>query len=377
MKKILLVTDIFPPQIGGPATFIDRMARVLAAKGYRVTVVCSSDQAGEPSDRERPFKVRRVALTPALAYKVKMRLALFLEMLRHQQIFVNGLETYVRQISRILGRSYILKVVGDPVWETARNQGATLLNIDDFQHSVPEQNQWRHLVNRRNLYLQTARLIVTPSNYLKTMVINWGIPAGKVVTVSNGIGDEYLGASTPAPREGSPFSALFVGRLTNWKGVETILLASRELPDMQVQILGDGPEYPLLADLARQLGLEARVRFQGRVSPVAVRDEMARTHVLVLDSLYEGLSHTLLEAMARGVPCIAANCGGNPELVASGVNGLVIPPQDVASLVKALQMLRDDEPLRYRLAAAAQQSSRRFPLSVSIDNIVNLLDKTS
>src|SRR5690606_1402073 len=144
-------------------------------------------------------------------------------------------------------------------------------------------------------------------------------------------------SAPPAPRAGERLRALFVGRLTNWKGVDTLLLAVRDLPEVDLAIVGDGPERPALEALARQLGLGGRAAFLGRLGRAETRREMLRSHVLVLPSLYEGLSHTLLEAGAVGLPCIASRCGGNPEVIADGENGLLVPPEDPAALGAALE----------------------------------------
>src|SRR5262245_54948524 len=130
MSKVLLVTNIFPPQIGGPATFIDRLAHTLAERDHRVTVVCSSADRRDPADDERPFAVRRVSTAHRERYEVLVRARLAIEMARHRLIFVNGLERYVSDVNRALHRRYILKIVGDAVWETARNRGITDLSID-------------------------------------------------------------------------------------------------------------------------------------------------------------------------------------------------------------------------------------------------------
>jgi len=122
MAKVLLVTDIFPPQIGGPATFIDRLAHSLATRDHDVTVVCSSPQGRDATDEARPFTVRRVSFASRERYEVMVRLRLALEMSRHRLIFVNGLERYVAQVNQIVRRPFVLKIVGDTVWETARSK---------------------------------------------------------------------------------------------------------------------------------------------------------------------------------------------------------------------------------------------------------------
>ena len=365
MASVLLVTNIFPPQIGGPATFIDRLGHSLAGRGHDVSVVCSSMETRDVRDAQRPFTVQRVSVASRERYEVLVRLRLALEMARHRLVFVNGLERYVAEVNRALGRRYVLKIVGDTVWETARNRGLTTLSIDEFQVDARSQRQFAADIEMRNRWVNTARHVVVPSEYLRRLVEGWGVASDRITVVRNGTDCTPAAAvsrRTPAQR----LRALFVGRLTNWKGVETLLLAARELPFVELEIVGDGPEWPHLVELSAQLGLGDRVVFSGRLPAERVRRAMADAHVLVLTSLYEGLSHTVLEAMAGGVPCIVSARGGNEEVVCHGRNGLVVPPQDVARLVEALCSLATDEDLRAGLAEGARDTARAFDLAETV-----------
>jgi glycosyltransferase involved in cell wall biosynthesis len=163
-----------------------------------------------------------------------------------------------------------------------------------------------------------------------------------------------------------PLRVLFVGRLTNWKGIETLLLAAQHLPHIAVDIVGDGPEWPHLTELAAQLHLGDRVTFTGRLPAAQVQEAMRRAHLLVLTSLYEGLSHTVLEAFANGLPCVVSDRGGNEEAVTNGRNGRVVPAQNVERLVEALDSISADEPLRRRMASAALDTAREFDIAVTV-----------
>ena len=371
MSNVLLVTNIFPPDIGGPATFIDRLGHSLAGRDHRVTVVCTSQGSRHESDRERPFAVRRVNVTKRERYEVLVRMRLALEMARHRLIFVNGLERYVAEVNRVTRRPYVLKIVGDTVWETARNRGMTSLSIDDFQTDPAAQAKFAGDIRGRNAWVAAARHIVVPSEYLRRLVQGWGVAPERITVVQNGT--ITTGAAAPAARTRERFRALFVGRLTNWKGVETLLLAARDVPDLELEIVGDGPEWPHLVELSAQLGLGERAIFRGRLSASDVRRAMDRAHALVLTSLYEGLSHTVLEAFAAGLPCIVSDRGGNEEVVSDGRNGVIVPPQNVGSLARALRSLADDEPWRRRLAASALETARVFDLTTTVSRTEQLL----
>lgn len=373
MTRILLVTNIFPPHIGGPATFIDQLGHALARSGHRVTVVCSSNGPTEPSDVRRPFRVRRVLRRNMIIHELNVQVILMQEMLRHTHVLVNGLERQAYQVAKRLGRRYVLKVVGDTVWETARNAGLTTLSIDEFQLTAPENSDLRRLVSLRDKYVRHARVVVTPSEYLRQMVIGWGVDPSRVLRVFNGVSQEEFAAYKPRVRDGGVLEVIFIGRLTNWKGVETLLLAAVDLEGIHVSVVGDGPELPHLVELARQLRLQGKVEFTSRLERTAVHERLSQSHVLVLTSMYEGLSHTLLEAMAMGVPCIASGCGGNTEMIRSGENGLLVGPQDVEALRVALQTVRNDENMRYGLACKAKEDSKFFSFPETVQRTVEIV----
>jgi glycosyltransferase involved in cell wall biosynthesis len=374
MTRILLITDIFPPDIGGPATFINQLGHQLAQLDYRVTVVCTSEQDEESTDKQRPYKIRRIRRRPSsLQHSLRVRAILAQEIRRHDLIFSNGLEYPTFQVCRLLRRPYLLKVVGDSAWETARNTHQTLLSIDEFQSTAAAGQPWEKLVHKRTAFARHAQRVITPSHYLRRIVIGWGVPPERVVTIYNGVPLETFTAFQPRPRKEETLNLLFIGRLANWKGVDTLIKATAELHKVQLTIVGDGPEMAPLRQLAHQLGAAEQVVFKGAQSKKGVHEALEQAHALALISAYEGLSHTVLEACAAAVPCIVSDCGGNPEIISHAENGLVVPYGDVSRLRDAIRQLQADESLRYRLAVQAQVVSRRFNFADTVRQTAALL----
>jgi glycosyltransferase involved in cell wall biosynthesis len=157
-----------------------------------------------------------------------------------------------------------------------------------------------------------------------------------------------------------------LGRLSPWKGQHLFLDAFAAVfrdGDAQARIIGSAMfgEEEYAASLSRRvddLGLRDRVEFRGFREDIWA--ELAELDVLVHASLAEGFGQTVLEGMAAGVPVIATESGGPAELITDGVDGLLVPPNDVAALAEALARLRDDPALRSRLGAAAQRRSLEF-----------------
>jgi glycosyltransferase involved in cell wall biosynthesis len=152
---------------------------------------------------------------------------------------------------------------------------------------------------------------------------------------------------------------LTAARLTPWKGVQHLISALASVPDVHLLVAGDGEMQPQLEAQAQALGIAQRVRFLGRVGHQEMPSYMRAADYLALYSGYEGLSHTLLEALREGTPVIASNKGGNPEVVQHGVNGLLVPYVNVEALGNALREAFSAG-TRARLAANASIGMERF-----------------
>ena len=163
----------------------------------------------------------------------------------------------------------------------------------------------------------------------------------------------------------------FVGRMIALKDVSTLLrsveMIASEFPNFHILLIGEGPERAHLEDyVAGSSSLPGRVTFAGNRPDVA--DLLNAMDVFVLPSLAEGMSNTLLEAFATGIPAIATNVGGNPEIVEDGVSGYLFPPRDVSALANRLQVLLGDDRLRKTVGTAARNHA---VANFSLDGMLN------
>jgi len=177
-----------------------------------------------------------------------------------------------------------------------------------------------------------------------------GCPLDRIVVVPNGIDLGRIPSAGPAaaPVVGT------IGRLATKKGQADLLEAAPlvldRVPAATFLLVGDGPLRGDLERRARELGIADRVRFRGAVPDgAAVLPELS---VFALPSHMEGMSNGLLEAMAAGLPVVATDVGGNPEVVVDGETGFVVPPRDPAALAEAILVLLKD-PDRGRAMGAA------------------------
>ncbi|MCL4201003.1 MAG: glycosyltransferase family 4 protein [Pirellulaceae bacterium] len=157
--------------------------------------------------------------------------------------------------------------------------------------------------------------------------------------------------------------AVAMGRLDDQKGFDLLIDAfarvAADHPDLDLRIIGEGPRRESLEQLASQRGLSARVHLLGWLDqPAAVLRE---AEFFVLSSRWEGFPNALLEAMACGLPAISFACDSGPaEIVRHGVDGLLVPPDDVAALAEAVDALMRNPELRRQMGTAAREVVRQF-----------------
>jgi len=147
-------------------------------------------------------------------------------------------------------------------------------------------------------------------------------------------------------------AVVFAGRLSPEKGVDTLIDAVERLAAVRLDVAGEGPDRARLEGLAARVG-DDRVRFLGRLDRDGMDTLLTDAIALVLPSRwYENQPMIVLEAFARGVPVVASDLGGTPELVRHGTDGFLVPPDDPGALASALQALLDD-PARARAMGKA------------------------
>jgi glycosyltransferase involved in cell wall biosynthesis len=199
------------------------------------------------------------------------------------------------------------------------------------------------------------------------------VPSRKLRVVPNGIAvAQFERPARPRPRL-RPM-VLTVARLDEVKGHQFLLEAARLVPEATFVLAGEGPERAGLEAQALRLGVADRVSFMGHRSDVPAL--LASCDVLVLPSLAESSSLTLLEAMAARKPVIATRVGGIPEIVEDGQTGVLVPPADPPALAAAIRSLLIDRDQAGRLASAGRaRVQREFTLEAMVRGIAAVYDE--
>lgn len=179
-----------------------------------------------------------------------------------------------------------------------------------------------------------------------------GVPADRFTAIVNGVPRARL----ERPRAPEPGRILFIGALSERKGVGELIHALAELPGARLALCGGGPFVAEFQALAAAVGVAERCEFLGACPPDRVEAELARAEIFCLPSRAEGLSVALLEAMAAGCPVVATLVGEHAQALRAEENALVVEPGDATGIARALARLHADPALRARLAEAARRT---------------------
>jgi glycosyltransferase involved in cell wall biosynthesis len=344
--RIVFLTGIWPPDVGGPATHGPEFSQFLVDRGHRVVVVTMGD--GEPA--VRPCEV--VVVSRDSSFPVRYgRIALAAARRAHSADLVYATATYAAAsfASSVSRTPLVAKLVSDPAYERARRYGLFDGTLEEFQEPGPVQIET--LKRARSRALRRAGAIVVPSAYLASITKTWGLDRSRVSVLPNPAPDVDVTAVGLEPG-----TFVFVGRLTRAKALEVAIAAIGRVPAARLILIGDGPDRTWLEGLARDSDASDRIVFRGSLPRHDALAVVAGSEAALLTSAWENFPHSAVEALAVGVPVVSTAVGGVPEIVQDGVNGLLVPVGDVGAVADAMNRIMLEPGLRNRLAAASRAS---------------------
>ena len=349
--KILVVSGIWPPDVGGPASHGPDVAAFLTARGHDVRAIVAADRrpAAQPYpvdwvSRRLPKGVVHGVAAAAIARRARDA----------DVVYATGMFARTALACTAVRAPFVLKLTGDPAFERARWRGAVGGGVDEFQRS-----RTAPLLRRlRDVTVRGAAHVICPSEFLKELALTWG---ARAVTV--------LPNPTPAvpeldrrPHEGVVLA--FAGRFGPQKALDVLFGAVARVPEVRLRVAGAGALDTKLPPNAELLGALPREQ---------VLRLFADADASVLSSAWENFPHTVVESLAVGTPVIATRVGGVPEVVEDGVNGLLVPPGDVDALAGAIRRFAAEPELRARLRDAAAPSVARFAPDVVYAELERIL----
>ena len=362
--SILLITSVYPPQVGGPAIFTSRFSHWLLEKNYSVnTITYETDKKKDHSN------VSYITLGQnRLISFVKFVFKILTISDRNTLILSNGafIETYIA--CRISMRKYILKIPGDHVWELSKNRGWTKKSIEEFQF---EKLNYKQRIFRmlNNLALKNANFVITPSNQLSIFAQKWGVKKEKVKIIYNSVNPEHFDKIEGQIKQ---FDLVTTCRLVPWKGLEELIETTIRL-NLKLLIIGDGPLLPHLKSLAQ--GETSKISFAGRVENSQISKQLSNAKIFVLNSEYEATSYALIEAKMCGLPVLAKKNDGSLTVVRDGVDGFVYSASEGFTLDSAIIKLSASSELVESFGSESRKDALlRFNEKINFAKILDLME---
>ena len=361
--KVLVVSGIWPPDVGGPASHAPEVASFLRGHGHEVEVVTTA--AAPPAPEAYPVYWVSRSLPPGARHAEGVRL--LARRARHVDVIYTTGMLGRSSLGSLLARTpFVIKLTADPAFERARRWGLWHGTLEEFQHTASVMTLPLRLA--RDADGRRAAHIVTPSAYLRELALGWGVEPERATVLPN---------PTPPLPEFRPREELrrelgfdgptlvFAGRLTAQKSLDIGIEAARRA-GVALAIAGDGPDRGSLERLGH-------ARFLGAMTRPQVLELFRAGDASLLSSSWENFPHTVVEALAVGTPVLATRTGGVAEVVRDGENGLVVEPGDVDALAGAIGRFFADEDLAARLRANAAPSVAEYgpePIYARLEQIL-------
>lgn len=371
-QRILIATGLYPPDIGGPATYTKMLEAELPGEGYMPVVV--------------PFGVVR-HLPRGVRHAVYLwklfRASKQCDVVYALDPVSVGVATYI--VSLIRRVPFMIRLGGDYAWEQGRMRYGLTVSLDAYTADPGGRPLGvRILAAVQSAITRRAQIVIAPSEYLKSIIVTWGVREDRVKVIYSALFPLPVDASRDAIRTQLQYSGTVLvtaARLTPWKGIDTMIEVvayyCQQGTDVTLVIAGDGEARVSLEAQARERGVADHVRFVGSLTKSALGAAIKGADVFVYNTQYEGLPHQLLEVMDLGVPIVTTDIPGNREVITDGVHGLLVPPNDRDAFVSAIDRFIASADLRNRLTQNARLQSHTFSPKYVVEQLATVLDMLS
>ncbi len=353
--KILIATGIYPPQIGGPATYSKLLHDELPKHGFDVSICNFGDVLHYP-------KIIRHFI---YFYRL-LGAARYVDVVYAQDPVSVGFPALLA--SQVRGKKFVLKIVGDYAWEQSTQRFGVTERLDDFSTTSSKYPFRVKFLKKIQKYVaDCADNIVTPSNYLKQIISNWGVCSKKITVIYNGFDFKGLSSAKSVLRHKLGLTGTVIisaGRLVPWKGfsvlIDAVAEVKKEIHDAILYIAGEGPLREELEKKSKDAGLSESVIFLGKVQQALLFEYMKASDVFVLNTDYEGFSHQLLETMSLGTPIITTPVGGNVEVIEQEKTGILVGYNDKTAIIQSILSIIRNPALAEKITKNAKIKVKEF-----------------
>ena len=372
--NILITVGIFPPDIGGPASFVPKISNFLIKSGHNVQIICLSEEKNiYVEDKLNVIRINRSNKLPIRWLKTTYQI--IKNGRKSDLIFINGLGVEASLANLLLKKPTVRKIVGDPVWERAYNRKRIKESFDKFQnnkHSLMIEMQ--KLI--RNWSINSAKIIITPSDHLKGFVSELGFKK-EILKINNGVEITEIQRKTLDKPE---INLIIVSRLVIQKNIDLVINALKILNNvnLKLNIIGEGNEISKLEKVIDDFNLHNQVKLLGKIDNNEISKFLSNSDIFIQASDYEGLPHSVLEAINYEVPILSTEAGGCKDLLNDGERGFIIsrPPNKnlIAENIKFI-INNKDEAIK-RAVVAKTYISKEYNFSTQAKVYMEVIQKT-
>lgn len=365
--RVLIATGVFPPQVGGPATYSSLLLEKLPERGFDIKV------------QSFGWVIRYPKVIRHILYFFKVLLSgIGVDVIYAQDPVSVGLPSLIA--SKILRKKFYLKIVGDYAWEQGSQRASVTDLLDQFSTEHTKYPTLVRVLKDTQLFVAShADRIIVPSKYLKQIVSNWGVDPNKITVVYNAFhAPNVVGSKSEFKKKlgWKGTNIISAGRLVPWKGFDTLISLmpeiSESIPDVHLYIAGDGPDKSYLESKIKETKTGKLVTLLGRVKQEDLFGQIKASDLFVLNTSYEGLSHQLLEVMALETPIITTKAGGNVETVDNEESGILLGYNDKEALVSSIVRLLKDPNLANKLVENGKKKLEFFGEERMLGEIANI-----
>ena len=320
--RVLVTVGIFPPDIGGPATFVPKIAKYFQDElNYEIEILTLSDNKN--SNINDDFSVKRIDRNLPIIYRwIKTIFTIYKMGKNKDLIFVNGLGTETTIANIFLKKKIIRKIVGDPVWERAYSKAKISESFDEFQDNKNYGFSISLQKKMRSFSIKKSDIVVTPSKHLKNFILNLGFK-NKIEIINNGV---FIPEENTNIFTNDQINITIVSRLVSHKNIKKIIRAISDLNDplIYLNIIGDGPELNQLQKISLESNNKDNIIFHGKLNRDDINHIFLKSDIYIQASNYEGLPHSLLEAMSYGIPVLCTPVGECKEILGNEDRGYIL-----------------------------------------------------
>jgi glycosyltransferase involved in cell wall biosynthesis len=367
--KIAIFSDTFPPQTNGVANVAHKSAIELAGLGHEVYVLTISSGIRKESHRieSEGYTVIRLPALPAFAYKGhRFALPLGMAIGQIRKIRPDIIHTHT---PFSIGIEAVLasKLFHIPIIGTHHTFYDHYLQHIKLDYAWAKKFSWKITVG----YYNRCNLILSPSQALADSLINNGLNKPVIIHPNFIDTDIFLPASSVQKKllkklyGIGPKAFVYMGRVSYEKNIQHIISAffqaQKKDNQLQLYIIGDGPERIKLESFVQELGMDDKIFFVGAKYGNELVRYLQACDIFITASKSENMPLSILEAMATGLPVIGVNSLGVPEIVKNNVNGIITEPDSIQEMTDSILKLADNP----KLIENFSQNSRKLSLGYS------------